>query len=256
MQKSTLGVENHVRSQRWEGRSSCAVPHPPCSVLVDIKSIVFIMHGREVSPPFHSVLTSLPFPPLQNKLSSQPPATLRTQSLLILLIRSMTQLPKYRTKFFFLLVGGGQKVGRNPGHPSKKQKRGTFATPLISNSSSHHHAQHRIISLFFSETVLSPIVYSNEPTFSWLFTHPHAFHASRMLLLLPIILGTRRNIHFHFLCLSRDSAAYFTPGRRDNGLSTTVIQSLSHLQNKFRAIFPAVQAQSSSHGRQTLVLPL
>lgn len=232
--------------------SSCAVPHPPCSVLVDIKSIVFIMHGREVSPPFHSVLTSLPSTSKRTAFTA-PSHTLRTQSLLILLIRSMTQLPKYRTKFFFVGGGGVKRWEETQVIPPKK-KRGTFATPLISNSSSHHHAQHRIISLFFSETVLSPITYSNELTFSWLFTHPHDFHASVMLL--PRILGTRRNIHFHFLYSSHDSVAYFTPGRRENILSTTVIQSLSHLQYKLRAIFPAVQAQSSSHSRRTLSLPL
>lgn len=111
-QKTTLGVENHFRFQLQKLTDPCAIPHPPCCYSLYETNCLYYPLKRSLSS-IHSILTSLSLY-FKDKLPSHSPATLRTQSFLIHLIRSTTRFPEYRTNEGRCC----QEVRRNAGYTS------------------------------------------------------------------------------------------------------------------------------------------
>lgn len=226
-------------------QSPCAVLHPPYSVLTYINQQSLSFTERSLAPmTLSSDFSSLYF---KSDHSQTPPphSGQRASSWLSPADHSASWTPNQ------CACGGGVKGGKKPRSALKKEM---FATTLISNSSFHHNALKRIISPFFSETVLFSIIYSNKLTLNFFHSSPLILHP-HLLLYLPKILGTIRKFNFHFLSpLFPWLLTFFTPNQHVYFLYTIVTHSPSHL-HKLRAISQPLQVQSSFSGILTSSLP-
>lgn len=126
----------------------CAVSHPPCCSSVYQINSLYYSRKRSHCTQFWRL-----FPLLQKRLPSHSPNHPQDSESPSHPPCSTTQLPEHRTNLDG--VKWWEKTQVIP------QKRDIFATTLISTSSFHHHAQCRVISLFFLEIVQSFIATSS-----------------------------------------------------------------------------------------------